>query len=128
MRATLLAAADSRRGGHARWPHRDARDWRRSPNADDSRRRPPSGPDLGATAGSAGCARDRDNALWLQAPTLAVSARDDGFGPYAPSEYTASQIAGATFLRFGRGGHLPVGHGETVRATILSLLRPTEKP
>ncbi len=64
----------------------------------------------------------------IQAPTLVVSARDDGFGTYAPAEYTASQIAGAKFLGFERGGHLLVGHDETVRAAVLSLLRSTDPP
>lgn len=60
----------------------------------------------------------------IQAPTLVVSARDDGFGTYAPAEHTASQIAGAKFLSFGQGGHLLVGHSESVRAAILALLEP----
>lgn len=64
----------------------------------------------------------------IQASTLVISARDDGFGTYAPAEYTASQIAGAKFLGFDRGGHLLVGHDETVRAAILSLLRSSEQP
>lgn len=51
----------------------------------------------------------------IQAPTLLVSARDDGFGTYAPAEYTANRFAGAKFLGFNNGGHLLVGHDETVR-------------
>ena len=58
----------------------------------------------------------------IAAPTLVVSARDDGFGTYAPAGYTAGQIPGATFMGFDQGGHLLVGHEETVRAAILSLL------
>jgi len=64
----------------------------------------------------------------IQAPTLVVSARVDGFGTYAPAEYTASQIAGAKFLGFEQGGHLLVGHDETVRAAVLSLLRSIDPP
>jgi 2-hydroxy-6-oxonona-2,4-dienedioate hydrolase len=64
----------------------------------------------------------------IQAPTLVVSARDDGFGTYAPAEYTASQIAGARFLGFDRGGHLLVGQDETVRAAVLALLRSIDQP
>ncbi|MDO8906740.1 alpha/beta fold hydrolase [Hydrogenophaga sp.] len=59
----------------------------------------------------------------IQAPTLVVSARDDGFGTFAPAAYTASQIAGAKFLGFERGGHLLVGHDDTVRDAVLTLLR-----
>lgn len=64
----------------------------------------------------------------IQAPTLVVSARDDGFGTYAPAEYTASHIVGAKFLGFDQGGHLLVGHDETVRAAIHSLLKSIEQP
>lgn len=55
-------------------------------------------------------------------PTLVVSARDDGFGTHAPAAYTASQIAGAKFLGFERGGHLLVEHDEAVRDAVLALL------
>jgi pimeloyl-ACP methyl ester carboxylesterase len=58
----------------------------------------------------------------IQVPTLVVSARDDGYGTYAPAEYTASQIAGARFLGFDNGGHVLVGHDQTVQAAVLALL------
>jgi pimeloyl-ACP methyl ester carboxylesterase len=64
----------------------------------------------------------------IHMPTLVVSARDDGFGTYAPAEYTAHQIAGATFIGFDQGGHLLVGHDETVRNAVLSLLRASDQP
>ena len=64
----------------------------------------------------------------IQAPTLVVSARDDGFGTYAPAKYTASQIVGAKFLGFDQGGHLLVGHDETVRTAVISLLRSIDQP
>ncbi|MDP3347903.1 MAG: alpha/beta hydrolase [Hydrogenophaga sp.] len=64
----------------------------------------------------------------IHVPTLVVSARDDGFGTYAPAQYTAHQIAGATFLGFDQGGHLLVGHDETVRNAVLSLLRASDQP
>ncbi|MNU02483.1 hypothetical protein D3C72_2462040 [compost metagenome] len=57
-----------------------------------------------------------------------VSARDDGFGTYAPAEYTASQIAGARFLGFEQGGLLLVGHDGTVRDAVLALLRSAHRP
>mgnify|MGYP003430213467 CR=1 FL=1 len=43
---------------------------------------------------------------------------DDGFGTYASAEYTASQIKGAKFLGFERGGHVWVGHDDEVMAEI----------
>jgi pimeloyl-ACP methyl ester carboxylesterase len=64
----------------------------------------------------------------IRAPTLIISARDDGFGTYASSEYTASQITGAKFIGFEEGGHVFVGHEETVRAEIIKLLNPQAKP
>lgn len=41
----------------------------------------------------------------LQAPTLIISAQDDGYGTYAAAQYMASQITGARFLGFVMGGH-----------------------
>lgn len=58
----------------------------------------------------------------VRAPTLVVSARDDGFGTYAAAQYTASRIPGARFVGFDHGGHLLVGHDAAVRAHILKLL------
>lgn len=58
----------------------------------------------------------------ITAPTLLVSARDDGFGTYAGAEYTASRIPGARFIGFDEGGHLLVGHDEAVQSAVLELL------
>jgi 2-hydroxy-6-oxonona-2,4-dienedioate hydrolase len=58
----------------------------------------------------------------IRAPTLVVSARDDGFGTYAAAQYTASRIPGAKFVGFEDGGHLLVGHDAAVRAGIVKLL------
>jgi len=58
----------------------------------------------------------------LRAPTLVVSARDDGFGTYAAAQYTASRIPGAKFIGFEEGGHLLVGHDAALRAAIVKLL------
>jgi pimeloyl-ACP methyl ester carboxylesterase len=55
-------------------------------------------------------------------PTLVVSARDDAFGTYAASQYTASRIPGARFIGFEHGGHLLVGHDAAVRGEITKLL------
>ncbi len=58
----------------------------------------------------------------IRAPTLVVSARDDGFGTYAAAQYTASRIPGAKFVGFDNGGHLLVGHDAAVQAEIVELL------
>lgn len=60
----------------------------------------------------------------IRAPTLIISARDDGYGTYASAEYTAGQIAGAKFVGFERGGHTWVGHDAEVRAAILEVVLP----
>jgi len=54
----------------------------------------------------------------IRAPTLLISARDDGYGTFAGAQYTAGRIAGAKFVGFDDGGHLLVGHDEQVRAEI----------
>lgn len=59
----------------------------------------------------------------IQVPTLAISARDDGFGTYAGAEYTASRIPGARFIGFESGGHLLVGHDQAVRDAIVDWVR-----
>jgi 2-hydroxy-6-oxonona-2,4-dienedioate hydrolase len=62
----------------------------------------------------------------IRAPTLLISARDDGYGTYASAEYTASQIAGAKFIGFDTGGHVWVGHDDEVQAEIVKLLVPQQ--
>ena len=64
----------------------------------------------------------------ILAPTLVVSVRDDGFGTYASSEYTASQIKGARFVGFEHGGHVWVGHDDGVQKEILNLIFAKAKP
>lgn len=63
----------------------------------------------------------------LQVPTLIVSARDDRYGTYAGAAYTASRIAGATFIGFEQGGHTWVGHDDEVMSEIVKLLRVRER-
>ncbi len=58
----------------------------------------------------------------IRAPTLVVSARDDGFGTYAAAQYTAGRIPSARFVGFEQGGHLLVGHDGEVRGEIVKLL------
>ena len=64
----------------------------------------------------------------IRAPTLVISARDDGYGTYARAEYTASRIRGARFMGFDNGGHLLVGHDDAVGAAIVELLAAAAKP
>jgi 2-hydroxy-6-oxonona-2,4-dienedioate hydrolase len=54
----------------------------------------------------------------IRAPTLLISARDDGYGTYASAEYAASRIAGARFIGFEQGGHLCVGHDDELQGAI----------
>jgi 2-hydroxy-6-oxonona-2,4-dienedioate hydrolase len=56
----------------------------------------------------------------IRAPTLLISARDDGYGTYASAEYTASRIANARFIGFEQGGHLWVGHDDEVRRAVVA--------
>jgi 2-hydroxy-6-oxonona-2,4-dienedioate hydrolase len=58
----------------------------------------------------------------IRAPTLLISARDDGYGTYASAEYTAGRIANAKFIGFEQGGHLLVGHDDEVRQAIANLV------
>ena len=58
----------------------------------------------------------------VRAPTLIISARDDGYGTYAAAEYMAGQIAGARFIGFETGGHTWVGHNDAVMSAIAALV------
>jgi 2-hydroxy-6-oxonona-2,4-dienedioate hydrolase len=62
----------------------------------------------------------------IRAPTLIISARDDGYGTYASAQYTASQIASAKFVGFDDGGHTWVGHDDEVQAEIVKILVPQQ--
>lgn len=62
----------------------------------------------------------------IRAPTLIISARDDRYGTYASAAYTASQIPGARFIGFAKGGHTWVGHDDEVMAAIAALLIPVD--
>ena len=64
----------------------------------------------------------------VRAPTLIISARDDGYGTYASAQYTASQIKDARFIGFEQGGHVWVGHDDEVQEAILKLLAIKTKP
>jgi pimeloyl-ACP methyl ester carboxylesterase len=64
----------------------------------------------------------------IRAPTLLISARDDGYGTYANAEYTAGRIVNATFIGYERGGHLWVGQDEAMRQEILKFLNTRVTP
>jgi 2-hydroxy-6-oxonona-2,4-dienedioate hydrolase len=63
----------------------------------------------------------------IRAPTLIISARDDGYGTFASAQYTAGKITGAKFVGLEQGGHMTVGHDDEVRREILKLLIPLRK-
>jgi len=58
----------------------------------------------------------------ISAPTLVVSARDDGYGTWEGARYSAGHIPDARFLGYEHGGHLLVGHQEEVFAEVDALL------
>jgi 2-hydroxy-6-oxonona-2,4-dienedioate hydrolase len=64
----------------------------------------------------------------IRAPTLIISARDDGYGTYASAQYTASQIKDAKFMGFEQGGHVFVGHDEEIKTAIVKLLHSRALP
>lgn len=63
----------------------------------------------------------------IRAPTLLISARDDGYGTYASAEYSASRIANAKFIGFEQGGHLWVGHDDEVRRAVVAHVTATAR-
>jgi 2-hydroxy-6-oxonona-2,4-dienedioate hydrolase len=64
----------------------------------------------------------------IRAPTLLISARDDGYGTYANAEYTAGRIAGSQFIGFEQGGHLWVGHDEEVKRAVAHHVITNDNP
>lgn len=58
----------------------------------------------------------------IGAPTLAISARDDGFGTLASAAYSAQSIPGARLLVFEQGGHLLLDRQAEVVAAVEALL------
>lgn len=59
----------------------------------------------------------------IQAPTLIIALRDDLYGMLAGARYTAQHIPGARFVDYERGGHLWVGHQDTVMEAVASFVR-----
>jgi len=60
----------------------------------------------------------------IAVPTLIVSTRDDLFNTLPAAEFTARTIPGAKLVVYETGGHLLVGRGETLRATVRDFLKP----
>ena len=58
----------------------------------------------------------------IAAPTLVISARDDGWGTYEPAVYTAQHIPGARFVGLADGGHLWIGRDREVMGEIAAFL------
>lgn len=63
----------------------------------------------------------------ITAPTLAISAQDDGYGTYEAARYAAAHIPRARFLGYPTGGHLLVGHGREVADEIVGFLKTAPK-
>lgn len=64
----------------------------------------------------------------VRVPTLAISARDDGFGTFALAQYTVGRMPNARFVGYDTGGHLLVGHGDEVLGTIARWLNSGGNP
>jgi pimeloyl-ACP methyl ester carboxylesterase len=59
----------------------------------------------------------------IRAPTLAISAHDDGYGTYEAARYAAAQIPHARFVGYPSGGHLLVGHSREAMDEIARFLK-----
>jgi pimeloyl-ACP methyl ester carboxylesterase len=59
----------------------------------------------------------------IRAPTLCVSARDDGFGTYESARYSCQHIPGGRFVGFDSGGHMLLDHAVQVAAEVEALRR-----
>jgi 2-hydroxy-6-oxonona-2,4-dienedioate hydrolase len=63
----------------------------------------------------------------ITAPTLAISAQDDGYETYESARYTAAHIPRARFLGYPSGGHMLVGHRQEVTAEITRFLKERQR-
>jgi len=61
----------------------------------------------------------------ITAPTLAISAADDGYKTFEGARYTAEHVRGARFIGYPSGGHMLVGRSAAVSAEIVAFLRGT---
>ncbi len=64
----------------------------------------------------------------IAAPTLIVSALDDGFKTAPAARYAAERIPGAKLVLFDTGGHLLVGYGREVRTMVRAFLDCVDTP
>jgi pimeloyl-ACP methyl ester carboxylesterase len=58
----------------------------------------------------------------ITAPTLVVHARDDGINPFPIGAFLAGQLPRARFIALDDGGHLLLGHRETVIPAVAAVL------
>ena len=58
----------------------------------------------------------------ITAPTLIISARDDGFNTLSAAQFAANKIPNAKLIIYDTGGHLLVGRQDAVRAAVGSFL------
>jgi 2-hydroxy-6-oxonona-2,4-dienedioate hydrolase len=63
----------------------------------------------------------------VKAPTLILSVRDDLYGTFASSEYTAKQIPGAKFIGYETGGHMLIGHEGQANSEITMFLKTNNR-
>lgn len=63
--------------------------------------------------------RIRENGV----PALIIVARDDPFNTAPAADYAAAQTVQSNMVVFESGGHLPVGHQETVRRRVRDFLK-----
>jgi 2-hydroxy-6-oxonona-2,4-dienedioate hydrolase len=63
----------------------------------------------------------------VKAPTLILSVRDDLYGTFASSEYTAKQIPGAKFIGYETGGHMLIGHDDQANTEITAFLKANSR-
>jgi pimeloyl-ACP methyl ester carboxylesterase len=63
----------------------------------------------------------------ITAPTLAISAADDGYGTYEAARHAAAHIPRARLLSYPTGGHLLVGHQPEVTTEIARFVKASQK-
>ena len=62
----------------------------------------------------------------ISAPTLLITAKDDGYRTQRPARRAASVIPNATLIEYETGGHLLLGHTEEVASAIAAFLLRAE--
>jgi len=64
----------------------------------------------------------------VTAPTLAISAADDGYGTFGCAQAAAARIPRARFIGYPDGGHLLVGHQSAAWAQVAAVLHDVAAP